>query len=70
MEWDLVVLQTLQDPTDKLAKKKGKKRIKTEKEGGRKAETTDDQWVISPWSLLMRVDRTRARQQLKLTTYL
>lgn len=39
----MVVLQTLQDPMDKLAKKKGKKRIKTEKEGGRKAETTDDQ---------------------------
>lgn len=67
---DLVVLQTLQDPMDKLAKKKGKKRIKTEKEGGRKAETTDDQWVISPWSLLMRVDKTRTCQQLNLTTYL
>ena len=56
--WDLVVLQTLQDPMDKLAKKKGKKRIKTEKEGGRKAETTDDQWVISAWSFLMQADKT------------
>uniref|UniRef100_A0A671TWS3 Islet cell autoantigen 1 n=1 Tax=Sparus aurata TaxID=8175 RepID=A0A671TWS3_SPAAU len=31
--YEFSTLKTLQDPTDKLAKKKGKKRIKTEKEG-------------------------------------
>ncbi|XP_036928759.1 islet cell autoantigen 1 isoform X1 [Acanthopagrus latus] len=43
--YEFSTLKTLQDPMDKLAKKKGKKRIKTEKEGGRKAETTDDQLI-------------------------
>ncbi len=55
--------QTLQDPMDKLAKKKGKKKIKAETEDGKKAETTDDQWVISSWSLLMRVDQTHTCQR-------
>lgn len=35
--------QTLQGPMDKLAKKKGKKKVKAEAEDGKKAETTDDQ---------------------------
>lgn len=43
MAW--LFFQTLQDPVDKLAKKKGKKKVKAE--DGKKAETTDDQWVIS-----------------------
>lgn len=30
---------------DKLAKKKGKKKIKAETKNGKKAETTDEQWV-------------------------
>lgn len=38
-----LLFQTLQDPMHKLAKKKGKKKIKAESEGGKKAETTDDQ---------------------------
>lgn len=38
-------LQTVQDPTDKPAKKKGKKKTKADTDDGKKSETTDDQWV-------------------------
>lgn len=64
-QWLGLFFQTLKGPMDKLAKKKGKKKIKAEAEDGKKAETTDDQWVISSWSFLMQVDQTRACQQWK-----
>ncbi|XP_041798615.1 islet cell autoantigen 1 [Chelmon rostratus] len=41
--YEFSTLKTLQDPMDKLAKKKGKKKIKAE--DGKKAETTDDQLI-------------------------
>uniref|UniRef100_A0A4W6G2F1 Islet cell autoantigen 1 n=1 Tax=Lates calcarifer TaxID=8187 RepID=A0A4W6G2F1_LATCA len=41
--YEFSTLKTLQDPMDKLAKKKGKKKSKAETEDGKKAETTDDQ---------------------------
>ncbi|XP_044216405.1 islet cell autoantigen 1 [Thunnus albacares] len=43
--YEFSTLKTLQDPMDKLAKKKGKKKIKAEKKDGKKAETTDDQLI-------------------------
>lgn len=39
-------LQTLQDPKDKLVKRKAKKKSKVETEARKKADTTDDQWVL------------------------
>ncbi|XP_044064126.1 islet cell autoantigen 1 [Siniperca chuatsi] len=43
--YEFSTLKTLQDPMEKLAKKKGKKKIKAETEDGKKAETTDDQLI-------------------------
>lgn len=40
-----LLFQTLQDPVDKLAKKKGKNKVKAETEEAKKEETTDDQWA-------------------------
>lgn len=40
-----LLFQTLQDPVDKLAKKKGKNKAKAETEEAKKEETTDDQWA-------------------------
>lgn len=38
-----LLFQTLQDPVDKLAKKKGENKVKAETEEAKKEETTDDQ---------------------------
>ncbi|KAM7382961.1 hypothetical protein PAMP_002654 [Pampus punctatissimus] len=43
--YEFSTLKTLQDPMDKLAKKKGKKKIKGQTKDGKKAETTDDQLI-------------------------
>ncbi|XP_028281608.1 islet cell autoantigen 1 [Parambassis ranga] len=43
--YDFSSLKTLQDPMDKLPKKKGKKKIKAETQDGNKAETTGDQLI-------------------------
>ncbi|XP_022056918.1 islet cell autoantigen 1 isoform X1 [Acanthochromis polyacanthus] len=43
--YEFSTIKTLQDPTDKPAKKKGKKKPKAESEDGKKAETTDDQLI-------------------------
>ncbi|XP_054478144.1 islet cell autoantigen 1 isoform X2 [Anoplopoma fimbria] len=43
--YEFSALKTLQGPMDKLAKKKGKKRMKAEAGDGKKAETTDDQLI-------------------------
>ncbi|GAA6217243.1 islet cell autoantigen 1 isoform X2 [Lates japonicus] len=43
--YEFSTLKTLQDPMDKLAKKKGKKKSKAETGDGKKAETTDDQLI-------------------------
>lgn len=40
-----LLFQTLQDPVDKLAKKKGKNKVKAETEEAKKEETADDQWA-------------------------
>ncbi|XP_034553611.1 islet cell autoantigen 1 isoform X2 [Notolabrus celidotus] len=41
----LYEVSSLKDPADKPAKKKGKKKLKAEKEDGKKPETTDDQLI-------------------------
>ncbi|XP_059194297.1 islet cell autoantigen 1 isoform X1 [Centropristis striata] len=43
--YEFSTLKTLQGPMDKLAKKKGKKKMKAEAEDGKQAETTDDQLI-------------------------
>lgn len=43
--YEFSTIKTLQDPVEKLAKKKGKKKTKAESEDGKKAETTDDQLI-------------------------
>uniref|UniRef100_A0A3Q1CKP0 AH domain-containing protein n=1 Tax=Amphiprion ocellaris TaxID=80972 RepID=A0A3Q1CKP0_AMPOC len=43
--YEFSTIKTLQDPMDKLAKKKGKKKTKAESEDGKKAETTDNQLI-------------------------
>ncbi|KAF3839600.1 hypothetical protein F7725_018317 [Dissostichus mawsoni] len=43
--YEFSTLKTLQGPMDKIAKKKGKKRIKAVAEDGKKAEPTDDQLI-------------------------
>ncbi|XP_034467203.1 islet cell autoantigen 1 [Hippoglossus hippoglossus] len=43
--YEFSTLKTLKDPTDKLARKKGKKRSKVETEDGKKTETTEDQLI-------------------------
>ncbi|XP_039973693.1 islet cell autoantigen 1 [Xiphias gladius] len=43
--YEFSTLKTLQDPVDKLAKKKGKKKIKAETKDGKNAETPDDQLI-------------------------
>lgn len=40
-----LLFQTLQDPVDKLDKKKGENKVKAETEEAKKEETTDDQWA-------------------------
>ncbi|KAM6994436.1 islet cell autoantigen 1 [Tautogolabrus adspersus] len=44
-QYEISSLKTLRDPVEKSAKKKGKKKIKAEKEDARKAETTDNQLI-------------------------
>ncbi|XP_026227106.1 islet cell autoantigen 1 [Anabas testudineus] len=43
-QYELSTSKTLQDPTDKLAKKKGKNKMKADTDG-KKSETTDDQLI-------------------------
>ncbi|XP_030013156.1 islet cell autoantigen 1 isoform X2 [Sphaeramia orbicularis] len=43
--YEFSTIKSLQDPVDKLAKKRVKKRIKAETEDGQKNETTDDQLI-------------------------
>ncbi|KAM7421502.1 hypothetical protein PAMA_015579 [Pampus argenteus] len=43
--YEFSTLKTLQDPTDKHAKKKGKKKMKGQTKDGKKAETADDQLI-------------------------
>ncbi|XP_071395021.1 islet cell autoantigen 1 [Centroberyx affinis] len=43
--YEFSTLKSLQDPTDKQAKKKGKKKMKAKAEGGEKAEATDGQLI-------------------------
>nr|XP_046254955.1 islet cell autoantigen 1 isoform X2 [Scatophagus argus] len=43
--YEFSTLKTLQDPMDKQAKKKGKKKMKAETEDREKAESTDDQLI-------------------------
>ncbi|XP_042346607.1 islet cell autoantigen 1 [Plectropomus leopardus] len=43
--YEFSTLKTLQGPMDKLAKKKGKKKLKAEAEDGKKAKTTDGQLI-------------------------
>ncbi|XP_062278776.1 islet cell autoantigen 1 [Scomber scombrus] len=43
--YEFSTLKTLQDPMDKLSKKKAKKKIKAEAKDGKKAEATDDQLI-------------------------
>ncbi|XP_050931953.1 islet cell autoantigen 1 [Lates calcarifer] len=52
--YEFSTLKTLQDPMDKLAKKKGKKKSKAETEDGKKAETTDDQLISLEMKILSR----------------
>ncbi|KAK5862113.1 hypothetical protein PBY51_017542 [Eleginops maclovinus] len=43
--YEFSTLKTLQGPMNKIAKKKGKKKVKAEVEDGKKVETTDDQLI-------------------------
>ncbi|XP_070768369.1 islet cell autoantigen 1 [Enoplosus armatus] len=43
--YEFSTLKTLRDPMEKLAKKKGKKKVKAATQDGTKAETTDDQLI-------------------------
>ncbi|KAM3614849.1 uncharacterized protein V6R79_019807 [Siganus canaliculatus] len=43
--YEFSTLKTLQEPMDKVAKKKAKKKLKAEAEGGKKSETTESQLI-------------------------
>lgn len=43
--YEFSTIKSLQNPVDKLAKKRGKKKVKAESEDGQKSETSDDQLI-------------------------
>ncbi|XP_028436509.1 islet cell autoantigen 1 isoform X1 [Perca flavescens] len=59
--YEFSTLKTLQGPMDKLAKKKGRKKIKANATDGKKAETTDDQLI----SLVNESTSDKTREELE-----